>query len=116
MNSPPKEVEEAKEIKSPSPPDKSKAIQVDASPKSIINSKILKVSRLNAALSQSRKAAAATTQKRLEHGKKLLRERIDRLQAEFEQMDNREPLVPLQQLLSPRKDPVKIRRMKPFSP
>ena len=116
MNSPPKEVEEAKEIKSPSPPDKSKAIQVDASPKSIIKSKVLKVSRLNAALSQSRKAAAATTQKRLEHGKKLLRERIDRLQIEFEQMDNREPLVPLQQLLSPRKDPIKKRRMKPFSP
>ena len=66
MNSPPKEVEEAKEIKSPSPPDKSKAIQVDASQNQLLTVKFL-VSRLNA-LSQVGRQLLHNT-KRLEHGK-----------------------------------------------
>lgn len=78
--------------------------------------KLFKASKISNALIFGKKAAHKTTQQRLDCGKDLLQQRIKRLQTEFENMENKRPLVPLDKLLSPRKDAVKTRRMKPFSP
>jgi Ca2+-binding EF-hand superfamily protein len=113
MNSPPKET---KTLLSPSPPKEKKTAGHVVTPASNFKTKFFKASRLNAALAQTTKTAADTAQKRANQGKELLRTRIDKLQTEFKQMSEPKELVPLAKLLSPRKNPVKTRRMKPFSP
>ena len=78
--------------------------------------KLFKATKISNALAFGHKAAQKTTQDRLNSGKELLQQRIKKLQAEFEKIENKKPIVPLEKLLSPRKDAVKTRRMKPFSP
>ena len=97
--------------KKPVPPKTANVVE-----KKVNFERLFKATKISNALAFGHKAAQKTTQHRLNSGKALLQQRIKTLQAGFEKMENKKSIVPLEEFLSPRKDLVKTRQMKPFSP
>ena len=85
--------------KKPVPPKAANVVE-----KKVNFERLFKATKISNALAFGHKAAQKTTQHRLNSGKALLQQRIKTLQAGFEKMENKKSIVPLEKLLSPRKD------------